>query len=241
MGRPASWRKGDLKWACANTDWRRPETYVLTGTTPLSSFAWEFLRRNQAYRKAVDHPRRASPVEWGLASFLPYELASHRLPQADVQWLPLRAFRLIPDSMSIPVLERGHIAVIFDLRLGLRPEVLDRQLAELRRELQLVKGRESFQNHLSSKGGRTFSRTSLLRCLRFADAVATEPEIPTSELAVELGIDPENRKRLNDVYVQARELVEGGYQRLLDMQLPPARQAPAPLARRKSRSDDPHW
>jgi hypothetical protein len=80
-----------------NPDWRNPEHYEHLLTAERSMFAWEWLRRTEAYRvgwrKARGRDRAASAASFGLAGLIEPTCAADR---ARPIWLSARDPRVLP-------------------------------------------------------------------------------------------------------------------------------------------------
>ncbi len=236
MARTAAWRKGDLTWTCGNQNWRQPGKYGLSEETPMQGWAWEFLRRNASYQASVDSGDDESAGKWGLVALVDYRKSFARLGETSrPKWLTLQTFELILGPQPPLSLTADQIVLVFDRRRTLQKDVLQRQLAEFVERLSLS-DEHSWGKVLQKKnsGGRTYSLSSLLTCLRFADAVAQDRNIDAEELQKALGLTSARAGReLHEAYVKASSLIEKDYSRLLDQELSPLRSVPFAL-RRKS-------
>jgi hypothetical protein len=67
----------------AAADWRRPEPYARLLRCDRSLFAWEWLRRDPAYRRALSQGKGSDAARFGLLRFEP---AQHGVPVARPFW-----------------------------------------------------------------------------------------------------------------------------------------------------------
>lgn len=96
-------------------DWRRAEDYAEVAACDLSALAWEFLRRNPAYRRAFQQSLRdpSAPVDpsWGLRVLVSPDLPASRAPlfwRAEIA--PAHVVVLVPSpagGASLARLARG--------------------------------------------------------------------------------------------------------------------------------------
>jgi hypothetical protein len=235
MAKTAAWR-GDMTWVCANEDWRYVASYGLTSKTPLQGWAWEFLRRNSAYRASVDSCDDIAAKKWGLVELVDYRQAFARIEESSrPKWLALQAFEVLHGPQELPSLVDKQFALIFDQRYTVRKDVLQRQLAEFVEHLYKPTeitwfGVSSARNH----GGRNYNTDSLLTYLRFADAVAQDRNIDSEPLKKALGFTSQRAgKQLHETYVKARSLVVNDYSRLVDLDLAPLKSIASPLRGKK--------
>ncbi|WP_341917007.1 DUF6499 domain-containing protein [Polaromonas sp. YR568] len=235
-------KQRELPWFSGNPHWKNCSSYDHLRDTGPSQWAWEFLRRTKKYQAEVDAGHSASAVEWGLSSLVPYLQAQG--PSASTvgreapRWLPLQAFTIVGQSDGTTVIRAGvnQVAVVFDLYIGLRRDILVRQLGQLAAILEAA----AFDNgnpleHKPNQGGKDIAVDTLLLCLRYADAVASNPEMSGIELAEELGTTP---RRLSELWAMAAEFMgeDRGYLKLVEKELPPLRQSKTDTRARWKRS-----
>lgn len=216
-------------WTCGNPKWKDRSSYDYLSNLGLSQWAWEFLRRTKKYREDVDSGHSAAAAEWGLSALLPYSQAqgpsSSIVDPEATRWLSLQAFTVAQPSSGADVIQAGttQVAVFFNLYRGMRRDILVRQLARLAGILErAASDNGNPMEHEPSRGGQDLAADTLHLCLRYADAIASNPDAFDKHVAKEIGCTP---RRLSDIKEIATKLMgdSRGYLKLVERDLPPLR------------------
>ena len=177
-------------------DWRDAATYAWTeGLTP-SQWAWEFLRRNPAYREAWDRHLKALDTMDGDESYSVGEHFFDELyadsefgfaglyanPQEDnpeIEWLP--PVYVTPESGSdIPSdYQGGRVNISFNFLEPIKPQI-DSAGAKLKRLAAMARKSGARTTQSFKPKGKIKNWTTLLRIL---DADAEEPKPSGKEIA----------------------------------------------------------
>jgi hypothetical protein len=227
-------------------DWKNPEDYAYLDDCDLHGWAWEFLRRNRAYRSACaalepfdqlwsdSHPRKKSPEqrrelgEQFRAASLPWGMStpcdpSHTHKNAFPTWLQMAGVGIVR-AWQAPEYERSHlwpgyphtVVLQFDFRHSIDTQI-EIATETLQRFRRHIEETYGYKPPERPKSSR-FRKRQFVLYARILDALLAN----TSIRAISLNLfsdKKDERKNAKSVIATAVMMSESGYRDLL--MLPP--------------------